>query len=509
MKSLPYRRIGAIGSAALLLFNVEAHAQSLEDQAAQAAQASPTLPGLPALPALPAPSASPASPADVARLRAELNQRMQEIDALKRKLDEEEAGIARLSRALDTGKLDTQRGTGGTDVNGQPVGTDATSGAATADQGTASTGTQPATAAAPAANAQSAQNGGSGQNAPGTASTAQQPAAATPGQPVGEAPVADTRPPAVAPIFDQPGVLTPRHTLVVEPYFQFAYSSENQLSLVGYTIIPALLIGLINVSEVKTTTLTGGLAFRYGITNRLEFEVRVPYVYQTNDTVARQIFTGAAENSVISSNGSGIGDVEMTMRYQLNQGGPDKFYYVGWLRFKTATGKSPFDVVTDCVTTCLGNTTGTGLPLQQPTGSGFLAIQPGLTWLFPTDPVVFFGNFSYLHSFGKTESLTLINGVQEPLGNVQPGDIWGFNIGMGLALNEKASVSIGYDQSIVLPTSQNGQTVPGSVRTVLGTLLIGYSYRVTPKTTLNFSIGAGLTRDTPDLTLTLRIPMSF
>ncbi|WP_211629327.1 acetate kinase, partial [Paraburkholderia nemoris] len=337
----------------------------------------------------------------------------------------------------------------------------------------------------------------------------QQPASPTPNQPVGQAPVADSRPPAVAPIFDQPGVLTPRHTLVVEPYFQFAYSSENQLSLVGYTIIPALLIGLINVSEVKTTTLTGGVALRYGITNRLEFEVRVPYVYQTNDTVARQIFTGAAANSVISSSGNGIGDVEMTMRYQLNEGGPDKFYYVGWLRFKTATGKSPFDVVTDCVTTCIANTTGTGLPLRQPTGSGFLAIQPGLTWLFPTDPVVFFGNFSYLHSFGKTESLTLVNGVQEPLGNVQPGDIWGFNVGMGLALNEKASVSIGYDMSIVQPTSQNGQTVVGSVRAILGTLLIGYSYRVTPKTTLNFSIGAGLTRDTPDLTLTLRVPMSF
>lgn len=478
MKSLPYRRIGAISYAALLLFNLDAHAQSLETQAADAAQAAQT--GQAA-------QEAQADQASIKALRDELNQRIKELDAIKRKLADEEANFARLSRALEPGKLETQRGTGGEDANGLPVGTAAPA------QAAASPGTQPAAA-------QTAQNAGG---------TAQQPSAATQNQPVGEAPVEDSRPPAVAPIFDQPGVLTPRGTLVVEPYFQFAYSSEDQLSLVGYTIIPALLIGLINVSEVKTTTLTGGLAFRYGITNRLEFEVRVPYVYQTNDTVARQIFTGAAANSVISSNGNGIGDVEMTMRYQLNQGGPDKFYYVGWLRFKTATGKSPFDVVTDCVTTCIANTTGTGLPLQQPTGSGFLAVQPGLTWLFPSDPVVFFGNFSYLHSFGKTESLTLINGVQEFLGRVQPGDIWDFSIGMGLALNEKASVSIGYDQDIVQPTSENGQTVVGSVREILGTLLIGYSYRLSPKTTINFSIGAGLTRDTPDLTLTLRVPMSF
>jgi hypothetical protein len=503
MKSVPYRRIGVISYAALLLFSAEGHAQSLETQAQQARQTSlPNQPGQADQAGQAVqPSevnqrnqvgqATPVNQADVNALREELNQRMKEIDALKRKLADEEAGIARISRALDTGRLETQRGTGGEDNNGLPVGAPATGGA---------------TAAAQAVQADQAQNA---QNAGNAGDAGQQPAAAAENQPVGQAPVADTRPPAVAPIFDQPGVLTPRHTLVVEPYFQFAYSSENQLSLVGYTIIPALLIGLINVSEVKTTTLTGGVALRYGITNRLEFEVRVPYVYQTNDAVARQIFTGAASNSVISSNGNGIGDVEMTMRYQFNQGGPDKFYYVGWLRLKTATGKSPFDVVTDCVATCIANTTGTGLPLQQPTGSGFVAIQPGLTWLFPTDPVVFFGNFSYLHSFGKDESLTLLNGAVEPLGKVQPGDIWGFNIGMGLALNEKASVSIGYDMSVVEPTSQNGQTVTGSVRVILGTLLIGYSYRVTPKTTLNFSIGAGLTRDTPDLTLTMRVPISF
>jgi hypothetical protein len=481
MKCVPFRQISAISYAALLAFSFDAHAQSLETQAVQADQA------------------------NIKQLRDEVDQRIKELDALKQKLADEEANFQRLSRSLNAGQLESRRATGGTDVNGLPVGAAATGGATAAAQVVQAD--QAAQGAAPA-NAQPGTTAQNDQNAGANAgNTAQQ---AAPSTPVGQAPVADTRPPAVAPIFDQPGVLTPRHTLVVEPYFQFSYASENQISLVGYTIIPALLIGLINVDEVKTTTLTGGVAFRYGITNRLEFEVRVPYVYQSNDVVAREPFVGTAANTTISSSGHDIGDVEMTLRYQFNQGGPDKFYYVGWLRFKTATGKSPFDVVTDCVVSCVANTSAnTGLPLQQPTGSGFLAIQPGLTWLFPTDPVVFFGNFSYLHSFGKDESLTLLNGQTEFLGNIQPGDIWGFNIGMGLSLNEKASVSIGYDQSIVLPTSQNGQTVPGSVRVVLGTLLIGYSYRLSPKTTLNFTIGAGLTRDTPDLTLTLRVPMSF
>lgn len=282
------------------------------------------------------------------------------------------------------------------------------------------------------------------------------------------------------------------------------------MALVGYTVIPALLIGLVDVREVKTTTLTGALAARYGLTNRMEFEVRVPYVYSTSDTVSREVFTGTSVDDVFTSKGHNIGDVEATLRYQLNKGGPDQFYLVGWLRAKSNTGKSPFSVVTDCVTRCVGNTTGTGLPLEQPTGSGFWAIQPGLTWLYPSDPVVFFGNFSYLHSFGRDGlSLTVLNGQKDFIGNVQPGDIWGFSIGMGLALNERASFSVGYDQSIVLPTKVNGQNAPGSVRVILGTLLFGFSYRVSPSTTVNLTVGAGLTRDTPDVGLTLRVPMTF
>ena len=455
MKPMPFRTIRAITYASVLLFQAEVLAQSLDAQSTQE---------------------------NISALRQEVDHHLKELDALKRRLAEEETNLSRLSRALDTRELASKRGAGTGDTSAA---------AQQADAG----GAADTTGAA----------GGTTGNAPSAAAAAPPPA-----QPVGQAPVPETAPPPVAPIFDQPGVLTPKHKLVIEPSFQFSYSSSDRVALVGYTIIPALLIGLIDVREVKTTVLTAAVAARYGITNRVEFEIRVPYVYSTTDTVSREIFTGTAQDNAFNSHGHNIGDVEMTLRYQFNTGGPDKFYYIGWLRFKTATGKSPFDVVTDCVTRCVGNATGTGLPLEQPTGSGFYAVQPGLTWLFPSDPVVFFGNVSYLHSFGRDNlSLTIRNGQKDFLGKVQPGDIWGFNIGMGLALNEKASVSLGYDQSIVMPTQQNGQTVPSSVRVILGTLLIGYSYRLSPKTTLNLSIGAGLTRDTPDVAMTLRMPIAF
>ena len=327
---------------------------------------------------------------------------------------------------------------------------------------------------------------------------------------VGAAPVQEPPPPAVAQLFDQPGILTPKGKYVLEPSVQYSYSSSNRVALVGYTVIPALLIGLIDVREVKRSTVTGALTARYGLTNRFEVEARVPYVYRSDSTISREVFTGSAADRVFNTSGKALGDVELAARYQLNEGGNNLPYFIGSLRFKTRTGTDPFEVVTDCVTRCVGNTTGTGLPLNLPTGSGFYSLQPGLTWLFPSDPAVFFGGVSYTYNFKRSNvSRLVLNGERESIGELAPGGIFGINFGMGLALNDKSSLSVGFDLNSVGRTRQNGEPVAGSVRTQLASVLLGYSYRYSDKTAFSVTIGAGLTRDTPDLTVNLRIPMSF
>jgi hypothetical protein len=327
---------------------------------------------------------------------------------------------------------------------------------------------------------------------------------------VGQPPASNRRPPDVAPLFEQPGVLTPRGKYVLEPSVQFGYSSSNRVALVGYTIIPALLIGLVDVREVRRNTLTGALAFRTGLTNRLEVELRAPYVYRSDSAVSRELFSGTAVDRVFNTSGKHLGDVELAARYQLNKGEAGA-YYVAGLRVKSRTGRDPFSVVTDCIKRCVGdNVTGTGMPLDLPTGSGFYSLQPSLTWLLSSDPAVFFGSVSYLHNFKRSNvSRLVLGGESEFLGDIKPGDIVGFNFGMGLALNEKASLSLGYDHSVIDRTRQGGVVAPGSVRTQLGTLLVGYSYRLSDKYTLNVSVGAGLTRDTPDVSLSFRLPHTF
>ena len=392
--------------------------------------------------------------ARLSALKDRIDEQTRQLEALKRSLAEQEARLEEMRRALGSEALSTQRG-------GQGAGA-----------GTAAT---PQAAPAPAA--------------------------------VGQAPDEPARRPDIAPIFDQPGVLTPGGKYVLEPSLQYTYSSSNRISLVGYTIIPAILIGAIDIREVRRMALTGALTARFGVNNRFEMEARVPYVYRNDTGVGREFLQGASLNStVFDATGHGVGDIEATARYQFNDGGVDKPYYIGSLRFKSRTGKDPFETPTSKSVIGFRNE---GLQTELATGSGFYGLQPAVTMLYPSDPAVFFGTVSYLYSFARNNVYRNTDEGPEFIGKVAPGGIFGFNFGMGLGLNEKSSISIGYDHSAVGKTKVQGQPVSESIRIQLGTLLLGYSYRLSDKRSLNVSVGAGVTRDTPDVTLTVRVPVTF
>ena len=384
-------------------------------------------------------------------LKQRIDEQTRQLNKLKQSLAEQEARIDEMRRALGSEALASQRGGAGTGSGAQQV--------------------------------------------------AQGP------EPVGQAPDESTRRPEVAPIFEQPGVLTAKGKYVLEPSLQYSYSSSDRVSLVGYTIIPAILIGAIDIREVRRTTLTGALTARFGITNRFELEAKVPYVYRADTGVGREFLQGASTDSTIfDSTGHGLGDVELTGRYQFNDGGLDRPYYIGSLRFKSRTGKDPFEVQTSKSVVGFRDD---GIQTELPTGSGFYGLQSAVTMLYPSDPAVFFGTLSYLYTFARNGVSLNTDTGPEFLGKVAPSGIFGFNFGMGLGLNEKSSFSIGYDHASVGKTKVQGQTAADSVRVQLGTLLLGYSFRLSDRRTLNVSLGAGLTRDTPDVTLTVRVPTTF
>lgn len=319
-----------------------------------------------------------------------------------------------------------------------------------------------------------------------------------PASPVGVAPESKTEvlPSWMVRTFDLPGagVLTPKGTLIVEPYLQFAHLSSNRVTLTGFTIVPAITAGFINIQGISRDIYTAALVGRYGITNRLEVEVRVPYLYREDSITQRPIATPSQADTISTFSGSGLGDVETTGRFQLNQGGPDKPYFIGFTRFKSVSGKGPFEVPRDPVT---------GVQTELPTGSGFYIFQPGFTFLFPSDPVVMFGSISFIYNMPRD--------VGGQIGHVDPGSGGNANLGLGVSLNEKLSLTLGYDHTVFSrPTSASNLLLTTTPHvTQIGVLLIGGSYRWSDRSFVNFVVGVGATREAPDLQVTLRIPTAF
>lgn len=307
---------------------------------------------------------------------------------------------------------------------------------------------------------------------------------------VGEAPKEERRPEITA-ISDVGGVLTPRGQFVLEPQIEYSHASTRRFFFSGVEIVDAVLIGAIEAEDANRDTLTGALAARYGITNRLEADVRVPYVYR-DDTERDPV-----EVEDRSVTGSGLGDIEAGLHYQMNSGLNGWPFFIANVRAKAASGKGPFDVDYNLQ----------GQQDDLPTGSGFWSVEPSLTVIYPSDPVVLFGNLGYTMVLAKDVDKTISGTRYE---RVDPGDVIKFAFGMGIGLNRAISISLGYEHNAVLATSTEVSTdTVKSDRLQVGSFLMGFSMRLNPKRSINLNLAVGATEDAPDVQLTLRTPLAF
>lgn len=320
---------------------------------------------------------------------------------------------------------------------------------------------------------------------------------------VGQPPPAQEMQPEIQAIPDIGGVLTPQGRLVLEPEFQYSHSSVNRLTFRGVEILSTLLVGALNAEDVDRDTWTTSLTSRLGVTNRLELELKLPYVYRedtVNTTIAETDPTSDLTNS---RSGDGLGDIEVAAHYQLNRnldGGP---FYVGNLRYKSTTGKSPFEI----------DRTDDGIEKELATGSGFHSIEPSLTILFPSDPAIYFANIGYLYNIKDDVNERIGDFV---VGEVDPGDAVRVSFGMAYSINPKSSFTLGYKNDFIGETDTeftdpdtgltNTQT---SASINIGSMLLGWSYQLDPDVALNLNLEFGITDDAPDTTLTLRAPFGF
>lgn len=296
------------------------------------------------------------------------------------------------------------------------------------------------------------------------------------------------------------GVLTPKGMLVIEPSVEYAHTSVDRFVFQGVEIVDTVLIGVIDASLADREVVTTALGFRYGVTDRFEIDIKFPWLFR-NDKMLDVIpdpLGGASTEQERTTKSNGLGDVEMGLHYQINDGGPDQAFYVANLRIKSNTGEGPFEVPRDPVT---------GLETELAMGSGFWGIEPSLTVLLPSDPAIFFGNIGYLWNIQENIDKTIATVL---VGEVDPGDSVRASFGMGYGINEKASFSIGYQHDFILATKTelNGVWTTAD-RLDIGALSFGANYQVSDTTSVNLSVLTGVTEDAPDVRIVLRIPIAM
>lgn len=330
---------------------------------------------------------------------------------------------------------------------------------------------------------------------------------------VGQPPADSDRAPTVAVLDQQGSVVTRKGQMIAELGLDYTRADRNRTIFRGLEVLESVLVGVFDINESRQDILTASGSLRYGLTDRFEIGVRVPFIYRSDKLVAGPIpgstNDDAARTVDNSVRGSGLGDVEVTARYQINNGGHNVPFLIANLQAIIPTGRDPFSVRRNSL----------GAAQQISTGAGFWGVTPSITAILPSEPAVLFGTLGYTFNFAKNVD-TMIPPVQ--MDRIEPGNQINISAGVGLALNERTSLNFGYNHTWSFGTRTIGRllneqnTAPTnevfsskSRGLQIGRFLFGASHRFSDSIQVNWTVEVGATEDAPDVRTALRIPFAF
>ncbi len=239
---------------------------------------------------------------------------------------------------------------------------------------------------------------------------------------------------------------------------------------------------LFSIENTNSHTMTNTFSLDYGLLNNLTGNFTLPIVSKY------------AESSTVDGVSNSFGDISFGARYQPFEAKRDLPSLTFTGKISLPTGTSPFKVIA-----------GSGLA----TGNGVTELTGGINVNQIVDPVALFGAFNMTYSLpakGLDQALDT-----STLQEVRPGLMVGFGGGFAYALSYKITTSVSFLEQISAGSKlnfTNGTQATTATQTE-GILSFGLGYRYSPKTTINTSIGIGLTSNSPNITLDVTIPFAL
>jgi hypothetical protein len=290
------------------------------------------------------------------------------------------------------------------------------------------------------------------------------------------------------------GALLPTGRFVLEPSFQYTHHSEENVSISGFTIFEAILIGRVEVKKIKRDVLIPSLTARLGFEN-LELNLKVPWLYRRDRTVEQ---VEDKQKEVVISD-SGLGDLEGGIYYHLIKESKNRPDVIVNLRVKAPTGKDPYGLEKEVV-----EPQTPARAIEFPTGTGHWGVSGGLIFVKTSDPAILSLSVNYYYNAPRNVG---IEGGTD-YGKIDLGDSIDFNLGLLFALNEKLSLHFACNQRFTESSKQNGQKLVDTYVNA-STFNVGVTYAISNDLSFDMVLGIGLTEDAPDVALQFRLPMTF
>lgn len=287
-------------------------------------------------------------------------------------------------------------------------------------------------------------------------------------------------------LVERGAILLPSQTLQLEGSLDYTRFSGPRVAISGLTLFEAIIIGRIRVDELNRDIVTAAATARYGITDRLQADVRVPFVYR-HDREVRGIGVDESERRTWTAD---IGDVSGRLSYQALIGDGAFPDVIVRAEGRAPTGRHPFGIRRVEVEE------GVFRLARPPTGSGFYEFGGGALFVWRVDPVVFFTGGTYTHRLARNFS--------EPFGRIVPGDSVQGVAGINIRLTDRFGLNLSFVDQITFSTKRNGRRQAGT-RGNDGRFIVGTSLALGRRFSLLASTGIGLTNDAPDFQFTLSL----
>ena len=302
---------------------------------------------------------------------------------------------------------------------------------------------------------------------------------------------------------------TQRSRFGAEVSLGYSHFGDARINLDGFLALDAIFLGTISIDEVDADIFTTEATLRYGLSDDLFFDVSAPYLYRTS-TFRSGGAGGAANQPVeVTRSDGGIGDLSFGASYQFVRETEKLPNLVLSGRVKFPTGREPYGIDFVEVDGSEGNLQ---VPSSLATGSGVYGASLGLSALKTLDPMVVFGSVNYFYNFNRDFADIDENPGDQP-GRVDVGNALQFGAGLAFALNDKSSISMSYSQRLVERSrlrleGQDWQRVIGSQANV-ALMNFGATFSLKEAVSLITTVGVGLTDDSPDMVVGMRVPYRF